>query len=257
MRIHQKVERLQRYFRDPVVGDGLLHPPARGLACRNIRQALRLLGYKLGPGDRYDVELKAAVLKFQEDNSHSSLDGYVGPGTRELLVQQLYRKRGERPFRRMKEPRRKLTAPLVFLSYAWEDSKIVDKVDQLLRDNNIRVLRDERDFVPGKKINQSIREAIARADKVVAVYSRKSEGRDWPSFELSVAVQKEESGKENLLIYLVLDDAPLPAYHRGRLAVMAKGLTLGEIRDRLLKSILGRMIKPKRVKYKLNEVLCK
>lgn len=250
----QKIRIKERYFRDPVVGDGILRPPASGEACHNIRSALRLLNYKVASGDRYDNELEAAVLAFQTDYKHTSLDGYVGPGTRRLLTKKLLEKRGEQPFRRMTLPKGN-QPPLVFLSYAWEDAKRVDKIDQWLRDHGIRVERDMRDFIPGKKLPQEITDAIARADKVIAIYSFKSRERDWPRFEINIAEQHEKNKKRDLLIYVVLDDAPLPKHDPHRIAVMAKDRTLGDVGKDLLRGIVGPKGKPLRYNYNENEAL--
>jgi hypothetical protein len=35
----------ERYFRDPKIGDGVLASGSSGLACKNIRLALRFLGF--------------------------------------------------------------------------------------------------------------------------------------------------------------------------------------------------------------------
>jgi len=250
----QKIRRIEKYFRDPAVGDGILRPPASGEACHNIRSALRLLNYKVASGDLYDHNLEAAVLAFQTDNKHTSQDGFVGPRTRRLLTIKLLEKRGEQPFRRMTLPKGN-QPPLVFLSYAWEDAERVNKIDQWLRDHEIRVERDTRDFLPGKKLPQEITDAITRADKVIAVYSFKSRERDWPRFEINIAEQHEKIKKHDLLIYLILDDIPLPKHDPHRIAVMAKDRTLGDVGRDLLKGIVGLKSKPVRYKYNENESL--
>lgn len=193
-------------------------------------------------------------MAFQTDNKHTALDGYVGPGTRQRLTQKLIEKQGERVFATTKHPEG-YQPPIVFLSYAWEDTEKVNKIDQWLRDNGIRVLRDNRDFVPGTLIPKAILQALVQADKVIAVYSSKSRHRDWPRFEINRAEQEEQMGRRHLLIYLVLDDTPLPSHDPYRIAVMAKGRVLREIGKDLLKGILGQKIEPPRYDYNENEEL--
>jgi hypothetical protein len=246
-------ERFEAYFRDPRVGENLLRVGDSGVACRNIRNALRSLGYEIAPGDSYDEELELRVISFQKEYGHNIIDGQIGPGTRRRLTRAVLAKVGPSFFARLESPQ-KPSSPRVFLSYAWEDGKIVDKLDQWLRDQNIRVWRDTREFAPGKQIPDLIRTAIREADKVVAVYSRRSKGRDWPAFEIKIAEELEKDGKE-VLIYLALDDTPLPSHDPHRLAVMGKGRTLKEVGNDLLHGILGWRREVQRIEYDENEVI--
>jgi hypothetical protein len=224
-----------------------------GIACRNIRNALRALGYKIPPGDSFDEDLKQQVISFQKEYNHNVIDGQVGPGTRRRLTSVVLRKFGQSFFARLEYPTGP-TSPRVFLSYAWGDAETVDKIDQWLRDQNIRVWRDTRDFVPGKQIPDLIRTAIREADKVVAVYSSRSKGRDWPAFEIKIAEEAEKDGRE-ILLYLVLDETPLPSHDPHRLAIMGKGRTLKEVGQDLLHGILGWRREAKRIEYDENEVI--
>jgi hypothetical protein len=248
------VERFSDYFRDPQVGDRLLSKGHAGTACQNIRHALRALGYKLAPGNSFDRELEHRILSFQEDHNHNVVDGQVGPGTRRLLTEVILEKIGPAFFERLEAPRR-TEQPQVFLSYSWADSTIVDQVDQWLRDQGIRVWRDTRDFLPGKQLPALITETIKQADKVVAVYSQQSRSRDWTAFEIRIAEELERDGKE-VLIYLVLDDTPLPKHDPNRLAVMARGCTLKEVGHKLLHGILGTRPEPPRINIDENAILC-
>jgi hypothetical protein len=223
-------------------------------ACRNIRIALRFLGYELPDNNTYDEAVERAITALQLDERHLYVDGYTGPGTRRLLTRTLLKKGGERLFLTMKHPEGD-QPPLVFLSYSWKDTDIVNKIDQWLRDQDIRVLRDNRDFRPGTAIPEAILESIVQADKVIAIYSSKSRQRDWPRFEISIAEKEEQIGRRHLLIYLVLDNTPLPAHDPHRIAVMAKGRTLREVGQDLLRGILGEKAEPPRFEYDENEKL--
>jgi hypothetical protein len=100
------VEQYERFFRDPQIGDGVLRPGLSGLACRNLRIALRSLGLgrDLAFSDEYDESLAKAVLAFQTRHDHPTKDGHVGRGTRRLLVTVLLAEIGERVFARMEDP---------------------------------------------------------------------------------------------------------------------------------------------------------
>ena len=122
MQHDQNIHKFERYFRDPRVGDGILKPPVSGIACANIRAALRRLGYKVEFGDQYDEKLAKAILRFQTDNKHSSLDGFFGPGTRRLLTQKLIEERGTVIFNRMTKPEEGNKIPILFLAADPTDS---------------------------------------------------------------------------------------------------------------------------------------
>lgn len=77
---------IERYLRDPIVGDGVLGAGHEGQVCQNIRSALRLIGFRTPSGTQYDEQLEAAVLEFQKSHNHPNKDGLFGPGTRRLLV---------------------------------------------------------------------------------------------------------------------------------------------------------------------------
>jgi hypothetical protein len=138
-----KVELYEHFFRDPRVGEGVLQPPHEGIACRNIRDALRLLGYDLPVGDRYDPDLRGAVQQFQISQAHDSRDGLVGPGTRRLLtrivigISEGFFKRG-----------RMSPEYAVFLSYSRKDEGRVADIVGRLQTCGIPVFRD-REAIPG------------------------------------------------------------------------------------------------------------
>jgi len=102
---NEEIQKYEQFFRDPDVEDGILKPGSSGPACANIRQALRILGYDVEYGDHYDETLAKVILRFQSDNKHSSRDGFVGPGTRRLLVTKLIDTGKKGIFERMKIPK--------------------------------------------------------------------------------------------------------------------------------------------------------
>jgi len=196
--------------------------------------------------DLFDEEVRSAVLQFQEVYHHTRHDGLVGPGTRRLIVSTLLQKHGASLFLRLERPER---IPLVFISYAWKDSKKVNKLDQWLRDHGVRILRDQTDFAAGEGISDNIRKAVAISDKVVAVYSANSTGREWPSFEAFVAGELEEALGHKLLIYVRLDDTNIPQKASDRLYIDARHQPLKTVGARLLHAILGEGMPAVRYEY--------
>jgi hypothetical protein len=168
-----KRSRLERFFRDPLIGEEVLRSPYESEACRNIRIALRYLGYGLAENKQYDEELAEGVLSFQTDNSHSSRDGYVGPGTRRLLTQKLIERVGERPFSVMKHPEGELF-PQIFLSYAQEDFESARRLFNDLKALGVNIWFDKESLLPGQNWRVAITGAIKRSRYFLAVLSGNS-----------------------------------------------------------------------------------
>jgi hypothetical protein len=194
------------------------------------------------------------VKEFQKDFHHRVADGLVGPGTRKLLVTSLLGHYAADIFLRLDQSEI-AEAPSVFLSYAWADSAKVDKLDQWLRDRGVRVLRDRDSFTAGWTIPDNIRRGIATADKVVAVFSANSRDRDWPLLERTIAEEIEIRLGRPVLIYLRLDDSPLPAHDLTRLAIAGSRKTLKEIGAEILHALTGSALEPTRHPYDENEPL--
>jgi hypothetical protein len=142
----------------------------------------------------------------------------------------------------------------VFLSYAWADSSRVDKLDQWLRDQDIRVIRDVSSFEPGSQVKDNIWKSVLSADKVIAVYSENSRNRDWPSFERQIAEQVEQQLSAPVLVYLVLDATELKKHDPHRIAINCHGNTLKQIGSAIQKS-LGLTVERARVEYDENAPL--
>lgn len=105
MQNDHEIPKFEQLFREPDIEDDLLMPGMSGTATANIRHALRILGYDdVEYGNKYDEELAKTILRFQSDNKHTSRDGFVGPGTRRLLVTKLIEAGKKGIFNRMKIP---------------------------------------------------------------------------------------------------------------------------------------------------------
>lgn len=256
------ISRFERYFRDPSVGDGILRPGASGAAIANVWRAVQLLGIGGGrmgaiPFDErssYDEELRAHVRTLQKKCGHRATDGLVGPGTRRMLASQLLARFDADIFFRLVHPESDGRVSL-FLSYAWADETPVGKLDQWLRDRGVRVIRDQHWFVSGQTLPTNITNAVATSDKVLAVYSKHSIDRDWPRVELALAEQVEARTGTQFLLYLRLDESPLPQHDHHRLAISAGGRPLREVGQDVLHGIGCSAPDAPEVPYNENEPL--
>ena len=168
-----RFSRLEGYFRDPVIGDGVMRRPMSGSACANIRLALGFLQYPIDKSEEYDRDLERTVLEFQRDQNHTSIDGYVGPGTRRLLTEKLLEKAGERYFNLMNYPKGK-AFPQVFLSYAREDTDAAERLYNDLNDEGVNVWFDKESLRPGQNWSQAIGKAIGESRYFLALLSENS-----------------------------------------------------------------------------------
>jgi len=248
------IARFERYFKHPDVNHEVLERGDRALACINLRRALHLLGISVAKqqSDHFDRTLESGIKELQEKFHHRIIDGRVGPGTRKLIVREVLHIHDASIFQRLRKPE---LAPSVFISYASADREKVDKIEQWLRDNGIHVMRDKTFFVPGEGISDNIRQAIAAADKVVAVFSANSRDSDWTTHERALAEGLEDVIGKRLLIYLCLDATPLPKHDRARLAISAEDKTLKWVGDQILYTLNVRDLESKQVQYKEDEVL--
>ena len=250
--------RYQQYFRHPDDGHDVLEVGDRAIACANLRRALDMLGMEFGSAsddnNLYDETLRQAVRTFQTKYSHRVADGRVGPGTRELLVSELFHKFSPSIFARFRRPET-WSRPSVFISYASVDRERVDKLDQWLRDHGMRVIRDCQFFVAGSTIQENIVRALAHSDKILAVLSHNSRDRDWPRLERELAEQVELKLGAPVLIYLRLDDSALPAHDPTRLAIIAKDKSLKQVGDEILQAVAGVPIPQWQYDYDENQPL--
>jgi hypothetical protein len=250
------IDRFEQYFRHPDWDHDVLRLGDLGVACRNVRRAIALLGVDVEqhPSDDllFDATLESGVKDFQEKFCHSVTDGAVGPGTRRFIILKLIGRFPPNIFVRFDRPDARLS---VFLSYAWRDAARVNKLDQWLRDKGIRVIRDTADFIASTTIPDNIRRSVAQADKVVVVFSVYSRDRDWPGFERAVAEDIERRIEKPVLIYLRLDDTPLPAHDPLRLAITTAGRSLRKIGSDILHALKGTELEPTRYEYDENQPL--
>jgi hypothetical protein len=210
--------RFEHYFHHPDASHEVLQSGDRAPACRNIRRALRLLGIEAEnpDSDLFDDTLGDAVRQFQTRYRHRVTDGEVGPGTRRLLVSAFVDSFHLETFKRLPEQKQQRS---VFFSYASQDAPKIEPIEAWLSANGVLILRDLWIFKAGIDLTESIRMAIASADRVLAMLSRNSHDHKWPLMEWAFAEEVERHIKRPILLYVCLDETPLPPKHEDRLAI--------------------------------------
>jgi hypothetical protein len=217
----------------------------RAIACQNIRRAIGMLEIDVDAPTSdlllFDSTLVTGVRQFQHQFHHPIEDGTVGPRTRRLLIWMLLLHHGPIVFgTRLKRPD---PATWLFLSYSHADKQWVDELHDWLKQQenlNIGVIQDTEAFSAGATVSENIRRAVAKADKIFVIWSANSYLRDWVGLERAFAEEVERGLDSSLLVYLCLDDTPLPANDETRVAIRAKGKTLGDIKDDILRALKNR-----------------
>lgn len=254
------MRRFEYYFRHPDSDHDVLHPGDKAVACSNARAALSMLDVHTdtpmpeSDANLFDKSLATAVREFQVKYRHRVADGLIGPSTRSRLTSEILHRYSPSIFQRLSKPEQR-RVPSIFLSYAWRDAAQVDKLDQWLRDHGVQVLRDRDFFVAGESVEENITRAISVADKIVAVLSRNSRGRDWPRYETALAEQLERRIGASVLIYLRLDNTSLPAHDTSRVAISAVGVPLKQVGERLLHAVAGTHLSTPTYSYDENRPL--
>jgi hypothetical protein len=75
----------------------------------------------------------------------------------------------------------------VFVSYAYEDAKVVRELHASLRDTLVSGWMDRSDIASGEVKAQSVKESLRRADAIVVLVSERSLKSQWVQFEVGAA----------------------------------------------------------------------
>jgi peptidoglycan hydrolase-like protein with peptidoglycan-binding domain len=229
-------QQYERFFRDPVVAEGVLQPPMSGTACTNIRTALRLLGYPVDYSERYDDALVKIVRRFQDDNKHPSGDGFVGPGTRRLLARRLLKTCGLGAFKRLPDSEKTATGPLVFISAKSADYESARQVYQFLISKGTRAFFSQ-ESLPTLAISdyrKQIDQALDQAKHLILVASSLEHVLSpWVEAEWGLFLNEKRSGrKTGNLVTLAVGDlraADLPASLRYYSVIPFRADTLEQV----------------------------
>lgn len=132
----------------------------------------------------------------------------------------------------------------VFISYAWANDEVVLAIDEWLRNKGLRTKLDKRDFFAGSRIRDEIMRVMQDCEVILIFHSRQSVEKPWPEFErefaIDLAMTAKQQGREPpRIIYVVIDDAPLPNISEAnRLAIIAKGKRFELVCEEIYHSIL-------------------
>jgi len=253
MRQKEVTDYFSKWFSRGFISTDLLAIGEVGPHVRNIVTALLMLGYRIPETDRLNQTVSDELRRFQLDYGHRNSDGKFGPGTRSLLVEKTLDVLGPDFFASM--PQAFPSFYRVFISYAWDDTPKVNKLDQWLRDRGVLVTRDIRDFNAGQKLPDEIRKHLHGSDRACIVHTATSLSRDWPAFERIVAQEVESLRGLPCLIYLLLDDTKPPKYDPHRIYIDAATRPLKDIGADLLRSLTGQGEEPTRSYYDENAPL--
>jgi hypothetical protein len=202
-------EDLERYFHQTRRAD-VLKPGMSATACCNIRTALSWLGYRREwqRTDRYDKELESVVRQFQKTKGHPNADGWVGPGTRKLLVIEL--KKIDFDFQRLLE----IFEYDVALSFAGEDRDNVDALAKLLSKKEILVFYDayERSNLWGKNLLDHLEEIYSRRARFCVMFASSAYAEKvWPTHERRWAQERALNQASNEYILPIrIDGTKIP-----------------------------------------------
>lgn len=105
----------------------------------------------------------------------------------------------------------------VFLSHSHKDKDFVDRLAVDLRRHGHVVWVDEAEIDVGDSLVEKIREGIDRVDYVAAVISKASAKSSWVARELDLATNRELAAKKVVVLPLLLDNAKLPGFLKGKL----------------------------------------
>lgn len=224
------VESYCKYFHGLGEHDANLCVGTKGVAVMNITRCLHALGLRGRWSDEYTSEVRDTVATFQKMVKHQNVDGVVGPGTRmKLVTAALQRSEVGAQFFAKLDATWEREFYAAFVSYAWVDTTMLDKICACLEDKGARVLRDKWDFVASGELKDEIRRNIEEADTVLSVVTDESLGRDWVTYENQVAAVVGQWKPEPFCLYLKLTAKPMPAHLASRLYIEGQGRTLEQI----------------------------
>jgi hypothetical protein len=222
---------LESYFEEAGL-PSVLKPGMSGIVCCNIRTALSSLGlwHEWRNADLYDEELQSAVRKFQFKYNHPNLNGYVGPGTRRLLVLNLIA---------IEFDFTKLLAIFnydVALSFSGADHKAPEHLAEMLRRNEIRVFCDsfEQANLWGKPFIEHLKDVCNRRARFCVIFvSNVYTEKAWSTHESRLAQEMAfRDIAEEYIVLVRLDDSTIPELRS----------TLGYIEIQLGIDTIGRLL---------------
>lgn len=131
----------------------------------------------------------------------------------------------------------------LFISYAWAEEAVVDAIEQWLRLKGLITIMDKRNFIAGEPISEEIVRGMREADAILLFHSERTVGKRWIDFERRLAREFEQTATQEKreppqLIFVVLDNTPLPKTEKDRIAIMAKGKKLPQVCQEIYDAVL-------------------
>lgn len=105
----------------------------------------------------------------------------------------------------------------IFLSHNSADKDFVRKLASALESYGIRAWVDEAEIRVGESLIWKISDAIEECDFVAAILSKNSVESNWVKKELEMAMTEELAGDRYKVLPIILDDAKIPLFLRGKL----------------------------------------
>ena len=97
---------------------------------------------------------------------------------------------------------------LIFISYAHEDSALVDELCNRLSAEGMQFFRDTKDILWGGTISSDVQQALEQAGGVVVVVSPASVKSQWVPYEIGYATAL----RKPILPFLTHPSIDLPGY---------------------------------------------
>lgn len=100
----------------------------------------------------------------------------------------------------------------VFISYSHEDKAFVNRLTADIRDAGCNVWMDEAELNIGDSLLDAISTAILSVDYVLAIISVSSVHSVWVSRELKIAMTREMSAKNTIVLPAIVGDVEVPIF---------------------------------------------
>lgn len=105
----------------------------------------------------------------------------------------------------------------IFLCHSSKDKFFVRELAERLRSYGVKVWIDEAEIKIGESLTEKIGKAIDENDYVGVVLSRNSVNSEWVQRELQIAINKEISKKQVVVLPMLLEKVEIPPFLRDKL----------------------------------------
>lgn len=107
-----------------------------------------------------------------------------------------------------------------FISYSSQDKNLVELLETALNKEGIPTIRDEQERMPGRKIDEKVKEMIMKSDGMILCLSKRSLNSPWIPYELGFAEGYSSGIRRDYLIipYILesLESGEIPPFIRDR-----------------------------------------